>query len=130
MRASQTDVRRGKKHRVSAPTTVGPRAEPGSGPAVPVRSPAFAGLGSAAGYLITNLPLGIFWFAVLAAPILLAAFVATAWVAVMGITLALLWWTGRPQRETFVRGLAWISAPLVSLAVGGAQVERRRIARS
>ena len=109
---------------------VGPRAEPGSDPVAPIRSPSLAGLGSAAGYLITSLPLGIFWFAVLAAPILLAAFVATAWVAVMGMTRALLWWTGRPQKETLVRGLTLISAPLASLSVRGAQVERRRIARS
>ena len=115
---------------MSAPIAVGPRPEPGSDPAVPVRSPALAGLGSATGYLITSLPLGILWLALLAAPILLATFVAAAWAAIMGVTLALLWRTGRAQRETLVRGLAWIYAPLTSLAVRGAQVERRRIARS
>src|SRR3712207_4419048 len=129
MHASRTDVRRGKRHRVSAPLTVGPRAEPGSDPAIPVRSPTLAGLRSAAGYLMTSLPLGIFWLAVLAAPILLTALVATAWVLVMGVTLALLWLTGRPQREALVRGLTLISAPLTSLSVRGAQVERSRIAR-
>src|SRR5918997_6313113 len=129
MHPSRTDVRRRKKHRVSAPMAAAPRADPASDPAGPVPSPALVGLRSAAGYLITSLPLGIFWLVVLAAPILLAAFVATAWVVVMGVTLALLWRTGRPQREKLLRGLAWISAPLVSLAVRGAQAERRRIAR-
>jgi signal transduction histidine kinase len=67
---------------------------------------------------------------VLAVPILLGLFLATVWAAVVAIALALLWWTGQPQRETLVRGLALISAPLTSLSARGAQVERRRIARS
>src|SRR3712207_6234408 len=105
MHASRTDVRRRKKHRVSAPMAVGPRVEPDSDPAVPARSPAPVGLASAAGYLISSLPLGIFWLAVLAVPILLAALVATAWVVVMGVTLALLWRRGRSQRDKLIRGL-------------------------
>ena len=115
---------------MSAPLTVGPSAEPGPDPAIPVRSPTLAGLRSAAGYLMTSLPLGIFWLAVLAAPILLTACVATAWLVVMGVTLALLWLTGRPRREMLGRGLTLISAPITSLSVRGAQVERSRIAGS
>jgi signal transduction histidine kinase len=109
---------------VSAPMAVGPNSVD------PVRSPSLAGLRATAGYLLTNLPLGIFWFAVLAGPILLGAFLAAVWLVAMGVTLALLWWTGRPQREALVHGLALVSAPLRSLSVRGAQVERRRIARS
>jgi signal transduction histidine kinase len=94
------------------------------------RSSPLARLRAAGGFLSTSLPLGIFWFAVLAAPILLGAFLATVWLAMMGTTLALLWWTGKPLRQTFVNGLAAISAPLTMLATRGARGERRRTARS
>ena len=95
----------------------------------PVRSPSFARLRAAAGFLLTSLPLGIFWFAVLAAPILLGVLLSAVWV-VMGPILAFVWWSGKPRRQTLVRGLALISAPLTSVSARGAQVERRRIARS
>jgi signal transduction histidine kinase len=106
---------------VSAMMALGPNVEPEYDP---------AGLRAAVGFLLASLPLGIFWLVALAAPILLGAFLATVWAAAVAIASALLWWTRRPQRETLVRGLAWISAPLTSLSVRGAQVERRRIARS
>jgi signal transduction histidine kinase len=48
----------------------------------------------------------------------------------VGLILALVWWRGKPWRHTLVRGLALISAPLTSVSARGAQVERRRIARS
>src|SRR5215212_10914480 len=123
-------VRRGKKHRVSAPMAVGPNVEPGHDSADPLRPPSLARLRTASGFLLTSLPLGIFWFVVLAAPILLGVFLAAVWVAVITIVRALLWWTGTPQRRTLVRGLAMIFTPLVSLSARGAQAERRRIARS
>jgi signal transduction histidine kinase len=106
-----------------------PNAEPGHDSAGPLRPPSFAGLIAAAGFLLSSLPLAIFWFAVLAAPILLGVFLAAVWV-VMGLILAVLSWTGKSQRQTFVHGLALISAPLTLLSVRGAQAERRRIARS
>jgi signal transduction histidine kinase len=109
---------------------VGPKAEPSHDSVGTLRSPSLGGLRAAAGYLLTNLLPGIFWFVVLAGPILLGIFLATVWVVVMGLTLGLLWWTGKPQRHTIVRGLALISAPLTSLSARGAQAERRRIARS
>jgi signal transduction histidine kinase len=67
---------------------------------------------------------------VLAAPILLGAFLAAVWAAVVAIVRTLLSWTGKPQWQTLVRGLALISGPLTSLSARGAQVERRRIAGS
>jgi signal transduction histidine kinase len=103
---------------VSAPLAVGPD-----------RSLSFARLRAATGFLLPNIVFGIFWFGVLAAPIVLAAFLASGWLAVMGISFVFLWWTGKPLRRTLVRGLAVISAPLTSLAPRGARVERRRIAR-
>jgi signal transduction histidine kinase len=109
---------------------IGPNVEPGHNSAGPLRPPSFARLRTAAGFLLTSLPLGILWFVVLAAPILLGVFLASVWVAVITIVRALLWWTGRPQRRTLVRGLALISAPLTYLSARGAQVERRRITRS
>jgi signal transduction histidine kinase len=112
---------------VSAPMAVGPNAEPDHGPA---RPPFLAGLGAAAGFLLTSLPLGIFWFAALAPPILLGVFLAAGWLAVMTLALVLLWWTGSPLRRTLVHGLALISAPLTVLSVRGARVERRRLAGS
>jgi signal transduction histidine kinase len=115
---------------VSAPLAVGPTTEPGSDSVGPVRPSSLAGLRAGAGYLLANLPLGIFWFTVLAAPVLLGGLLASVWLIAMGVTLALLWWTGKPQRETLVRGLALISVPLTALSARGAQVERRRIARS
>jgi signal transduction histidine kinase len=115
-------VRRERKHRVSAPMAVGPHAEPDRGPAGP---PSLAGLITAASF-----PLGIFWFAVLAPPILLGVFLAAGWVAAMALALALLWWTRSPLRRTLGCGLALISAPLTALSARGAQVERRRLAGS
>jgi signal transduction histidine kinase len=109
---------------------VGPNVEPGHDSAHPLRPPSFAGLRAAAGFLLTSLPLGLFWFVVLAAPLLLGVSLAAVWLVVMGLILAVLSWTGRPQRQTFVHGLALISAPLALLSVRGAQAERRRIARS
>jgi len=109
---------------------LGPNVEPGHDSASPFRPPSFAGLRAAAGFLLSSLPLAIFWFAVLAAPILLGVFLAAVWVVVMGLILAVLSWTGKPQWQTFVHGLALISAPLTLLSVRGAQAERRRIARS
>jgi signal transduction histidine kinase len=115
---------------VSVPMALGPNVEPGYDSAGPLRPPSFAGLRAAASFLLSSLPLGLFWFAVLAAPILLGVFLAAVWVVVMGLILAVLSWTGRPQRQTFVHGLALICAPLTLLSVRGAQAERRRIARS
>jgi signal transduction histidine kinase len=109
---------------------VDPNADPGHDSVVPIRSPSFARLGTAAGFLLTSLPLGIFWFAVLVVPMLLGVFLAAVWAVAIGFILAVLSWTGKPQRQMFVRGLALISAPLTLLSVRGAQAERRRIARS
>jgi signal transduction histidine kinase len=114
---------------VSAPTAVGPSGEPGHDSAHPLQPPSFAGLRAAAGFLLTSFPIGLFWFVALAAPLLLGVFLAAAWV-VMGLIFAVLSWTGRPQRQTFVHGLALIFAPLALLSARGAQAERRRIARS
>jgi signal transduction histidine kinase len=112
-------VRRGRKHRVSAPMAVGP-----------ARSPSVAKPRATAGLLLTSLPLGIFWFVALAAPILLGTFLAAVWLVVMGITLALLRWTGKLHWQILFCGLALICAPVTSLAVRGTQLERRRVARS
>ena len=109
---------------------VGRNAEPGHDSAGPLRSSSLARLGTAAGFLLTSLPLAIFWFIVLAAPLLLGAFLAAVWVVVMGPIFAVLSWTRAPQRKTFVRGLALISTPLTQLAARAAQAERRRIATS
>ena len=106
---------------------VGPNAEPDHGSAAPL---SLARLITAAGFLLTSFPLGIFWFAVLVPPILLGVFLAAGWVAVMTLALALLWWTGSPLRRTLGHGLALISAPLTVVSVRGAQVERRRLAGS
>ena len=115
---------------MSEPMAVGPNAEPGHDSVGPFRSPSFARLVTAAGFLLTSLPLAIFWFVVLAGPILLGAFLAAVWVVVMGPVHTVLSWAGGSQRQTFVRGLALISNPLTSLAARGAQAERRRIAGS
>src|SRR5918911_978855 len=108
---------------------VGPNGEPGHDSARRLHPPSFAGLRAAAGFLLTSLPLALFWFVVLAAPLLLGVFLAAVWV-VMGLIFAVLSWTGRPQRQMFVHGLALIFAPLALLSARGAQAERRRIARS
>ena len=108
---------------------VGPNGEPGHDSARPLHPPSFAGLRATAGFLLTSLPLGLFWFVVLAAPLLLGVFLAAVWV-VMGLILAALSWTGRPQRQMFVHGLTLIFAPLALLSARGAQAERRRIAWS
>jgi signal transduction histidine kinase len=119
-----------KEAQVSAPMAVGPNAKPGHQPVGPARSPSVAKPRATAEFLLTSLPLGIFWFVVLAAPILLGAFLAAAWLVVMGIILALLRWTGKLQWQTLVRGLALICIPMTSLAVRGTQIERRRVAKS
>src|SRR3712207_5588512 len=111
-------------------SAVGPNVEPGRDSASPLRPLFFAGLRAAAGFLLTSLPLGIFWFVVLAAPILLGVLLAAIWVVVISFSLALLSWIGKLQRHTLGRGLVLISAPLTYLSARGAQVERRRIARS
>ena len=111
---------------MSAPMAVGSNAEPDH-PAGPLRSQSFARLGSVVGFLLTSFPLAIFWFVGLAAPLLLGAFLAAVWVVGVGPVLTVFSWTGRPQRQTFVRGLAWISTPLTLLAARAAQAERRRI---
>jgi signal transduction histidine kinase len=115
---------------VSAPMALGPNVEPGHDSAGPLRPPSPVGLRAAVGFLLASLPLGIFWFVMLAVPISLGAFLASFWAAVFAVARALLWWTGQPQRETLVRALALSCAPLTSLAVRGAQSERHRIARS
>jgi hypothetical protein len=109
---------------------VGPNAGPGHDSAQPLRSPSFARLRADGGFLLTTLPLAIFWFAVLAAPLLLGVSLAALWVIAIGPVLAVLSLTGRPERQTFVRGLALVSAPLTLLSARGAQAERRRIAKS
>jgi signal transduction histidine kinase len=108
---------------------IDPNVEPGHDPARSLRPPSFAGLGAAAGFLLTSLPLGLFWFVVLAAPILLGVFLSAVWV-VVGLILALVWRSGEPRGQTLPRGLALISAPLTSISARGAQLERGRIARS
>jgi signal transduction histidine kinase len=114
---------------VSEPMSIGPNAELGYDSARPLRPPSFAGLRAAAGFLLTSLPLGLFWFVVLAAPILLGTFLSAVWV-VTGPILALVWWSGKQRRQTLLSGLALISTPLTFLSARGAQDERRRIARS
>jgi signal transduction histidine kinase len=108
---------------------VGPNVEPGYDSARPLRLPSFLGLRAAAGFLLTSLPLGLFWFVVLAAPILLGVSLSAVW-GMMNLILALVWWSGKPRRQTLLPGLALISAPLASVSARGAQNERRRIARS
>jgi signal transduction histidine kinase len=115
---------------VSEPMAVGPNAGPGHDSVQSLRSPSFARLRAAGGFLLTTLPLAIFWFAVLAAPLLLGVSLAALWVIAIGPVLAVLSLTGRPERQTFVRGLALVSAPLTLLSARGAQAERRRIAKS
>src|SRR3712207_8548267 len=105
---------------------VGSTAQPNHDSAGTLRSPSFARLGTVAGFLLTSLPLAIFWFAVLAAPLLLGAFLAAVWAVGIGLVLAVLSWTGRPQRQTFVRGLALISTPLALLAVAPAVAAQGR----
>src|SRR5215212_9589289 len=80
-----------RKHRVSESTTGGPTAKPRRGAVGPVRSPFSAGLGASVGFLLPNLPLGLFWFAALVVLILLGILLAVAWVVVMAVTLAVLW---------------------------------------
>jgi signal transduction histidine kinase len=108
---------------------VGPNAEPGHDPTRSLGPPSPAGLLAAAGFLLTSLPLGLFWFVVLAAPILLGVFLSAAWV-VVGPILALVRGSSKQRRQTLLRGLVLISAPLTFLSERGAQGERRRIARS
>ena len=107
---------------------IGPKAEVGYDSDRPFSPPSFAGLRAAAGFLLTSLPLGLFWFVVLAAPILIGIFLSAVWV--MGPIFALVWWSGEQRRQTLLSGLALISTPLTFLSARGAQDERRRIARS
>jgi signal transduction histidine kinase len=107
---------------------IGPKAELGYDSDRPFSPPSFAGLRAAAGFLLTSLPLGLFWFVVLAAPILIGIFLSAVWV--MGPIFALVWWSGEQRRQTLLSGLALISTPLTFLSARGAQDERRRIARS
>jgi signal transduction histidine kinase len=105
---------------------VGPNVEPGHDSVCPS---SFARLRAAAAFLLASLPLAIFWFVALAVLILLGSFLAAVWVIAVGPILAILSWTGRPQQQAFIRGLALISSPLTLLSARGAQAERRRIAR-
>ena len=114
---------------MSEPMAIGPKAELGYDSDRPFSPPSFAGLRAAAGFLLTSLPLGLFWFVVLAAPILLGIFLSAVWV-VTGPILALVWWSGKQRRQTLLSGLALISTPLTFLSARGAQGERRRITRS
>jgi signal transduction histidine kinase len=107
---------------------IGPKAELGYDSDRPFSPPSFAGLRAAAGFLLTSLPLGLFWFVVLAAPILIGIFLSAVWV--MSPIFALVWWSGEQRRQTLLSGLALISTPLTFLSARGAQDERRRIARS
>ena len=107
---------------------IGPKAELGYDSDRPFSPPSFAGLRAAAGFLLTSLPLGLFWFVVLAALILIGIFLSAVWV--MGPIFALVWWSGEQRRQTLLSGLALISTPLTFLSARGAQDERRRIARS
>lgn len=113
---------------MSEPMAIGPKAELGYDSDRPFSPPSFAGLRAAAGFLLTSLPLGLFWFVVLAAPILIGIFLSAVWV--MGPIFALVWWSGEQRRQTLLSGLALISTPLTFLSARGAQDERRRIARS
>src|SRR3712207_7532654 len=82
---------------------VDPNVEPGQDPARSLRPPSFAGLGAAAGFLLTSLPLGLFWFVVLAAPILLGVFLSAVWV-VVGLILALVWRGGGARGRKVASG--------------------------
>jgi hypothetical protein len=106
-----------------------PNAKPGAGIVGPARSPSSATLGSAAGFLLPNLPLGIFWFGALIAPLSLGIFLAVVWIVVAGTALAMLSFMRKPRWHTLVRGLTLILAPVMSLCIRGAQVQRHRIAK-
>jgi signal transduction histidine kinase len=114
---------------VSESMTGGPNAKPRRGAVGPVHSPFSAGLGASVGFLLPNLPLGIFWFAALVTPILLDIFLAVVWMVVMVVPLAVLWLIRKPKWHTLIRGPTLIFAPTMSLCIRGAQVERRRVAR-
>src|SRR5215207_7713573 len=110
--------------------TGGSDAEPKRGAIGPARSTYSAGLGTSVGFLLPNLPLGIFWFAALVVLILLDSFLAAVWMVVMAVTLAVLWLIRKPKCQTLSRGpTTLIFAPTMSLCTRGAQVERRRVAR-
>jgi len=109
--------------------TGGSDAEPKRGAIGPARSTYSAGLGASVGFLLPNLPLGIFWFAALVVLILLAIFLAAVWMVVMAITLAVLWLIRKPKWHTLIRGPTLIFSPTMSLCTRGAQVERRRVVR-
>jgi signal transduction histidine kinase len=115
---------------VSAPTAAGPNTEPDHGPVGPLHPPSPAGVMGATGFLLASLPLGLFWVAVLAPPILLGVLLAVVWTALMVLFFPVLRWTGTPPRRALVRGLALIFAPAVSLSRRGAQTERRRVTGS
>ena len=114
---------------MSEPMTGGSNAEPRRGAVGPVHSPFSASLGTSVGFLLLNLPLGIFWFAALVVLILLDIFLAAVWMVVMAVTLAVLWLIRKPKWQTLSRGPTLIFAPTMSLCTRGAQVERRRVAR-
>jgi hypothetical protein len=114
---------------VSESVTSGPNAKLRRGAVGPVRSPFSAGLGASVGFLLPNLPLGIFWFAALVVLILLGILLAVVWLIVMAVTLAVLWLIWKPKWHMFIRGPTLIFAPTMSLCIRGAQVERRRVAR-
>src|SRR3712207_7678033 len=96
---------RERLHRVSAPTAAGPNTEPDHGSVGPLRPPSPAGVMGATGFLLASLPLGLFWVAVLAPPILLGVLLAVVWTALMVLSFPVLRLTGTPPRRALVRGL-------------------------
>src|ERR671917_444491 len=121
---------RERLHRVSAPTAVGPNTEPDHGPVGPLRPLSFSGAMGATGFLLASLPLGLFWVAVLAPPILLGVLLAVVWTLLVFLSFPLLRWTGTRPRPALVRGLALIFGPVASLSRRGAHAERRRVTGS
>jgi signal transduction histidine kinase len=109
--------------------TGGPDAKPGRSASGPVRSPFSAGLGASVGFLLPNVPLGIYWFTALVVLILLDIFLAVVWIVLMAITLTVLWLVRKPKWHTLIHGPTLMFAPTMSLCTRGAQVERRRVAR-
>ena len=113
---------------MSESMTGGPDAELRRGAVGSVRSTYSAGLGPSVGFLLSNLPLGIFWFAALVTLILLDIFLAAAWMVVMAVILTVLWIIQKPKWHTLIQGPTLIFSPTMSLCTRGARFERRRVA--